>query len=148
MSVTPVLALDRETVLARARDAALARTKFVEALIDAAQAAAEAHDKVVAATRLADRADTEHADAYNDALAAGWTAAELKASGLNAPTAPAKKKPASRKNATKTARAAAPRRPSDTAPEETTPAHPASSSPGPRDAGDDTGHRDAPPSEQ
>lgn len=114
MSVTPVLALDRDAVLARARDAALARTKFVEALIDAAQAAAEARDKVAAATRLADRADADHADAYNDALDAGWTAAELKTSGLNAPTSATKKKPGTRKNTTKTARTAAPRRPSDT----------------------------------
>lgn len=115
MSTNSALALDRETVLARARDAALARTKFVESLVDAAQAAAEARDKVAVAARAADRADAEHADAYNDALAAGWTVAELKGSGLNAPTAPAKKKPAARKNTTKAARSSGPRRPTDTA---------------------------------
>ena len=101
--------------MARARDAALARTKFVEALIDAAQTAAEAHEKVAAATRAADRADGDHAAAYKDALDAGWTAAELKDSGLNAPTTPgAKKKPSARKSTAKSARAAAPRRPADT----------------------------------
>ncbi|MDV7991597.1 hypothetical protein [Rhodococcus sp. IEGM 1374] len=131
MSVTPVLALDRETVLARARDAALARTKFVEALIDAAQAAAQARDQVAAATRVADRADAEHADAYNDALAAGWTVAELKASGLNAPTASSKKKPARRNTAAKSARSTAPRRPGEV----DTPASDAAA----------VGHTDSPP---
>ncbi|KZF07898.1 hypothetical protein A2J03_22095 [Rhodococcus sp. EPR-157] len=106
MSLTP--ALDRETVMARARDAALSRTKFVEALIDAAQAAAAAHEKAAEATRTAARADAEHADAYKDALDAGWTAAELKDSGLIAPT-PVGKKP-SKTSAKRTTGRGTPRR--------------------------------------
>jgi hypothetical protein len=136
--------------MARARDAALARTKFVESLIDAAQAAAEARDKVATATRLADRADAEHAAAYHDALAAGWTAAELKASGLSAPATPAKKKPATRKNTTgKTSRTPAARRPTDTEPGRSLPQPGTDQAAGVASVDDSgTGHTDLPPDAQ
>ncbi|MDJ0363335.1 hypothetical protein [Rhodococcus sp. H29-C3] len=108
MSTTP--ALDRDTVMARARDAALSRTKYIESLFDAAGAASAAREKVDEAARAADRADTEHAAAYQEAIDAGWTAAELTASGLPAPT-PVNKKPSRSKAAKRSSsRASSPAR--------------------------------------
>ncbi|CAH0299672.1 hypothetical protein HQO27_20535 [Rhodococcus fascians] len=89
-SVSP--AVDKDTALAHARAAIENRTKYIESLFDAAQAAADAREKVAEATRAAERANTEHAAAYKEAIEAGWTAAELTALPLPAP-APVSKKP-------------------------------------------------------
>ena len=58
-SVSP--AVDKDTALAHARAAIENRTKYIESLFDAAQAAADAREKVAEATRAAERANTEHA---------------------------------------------------------------------------------------
>lgn len=84
--------VDKNTVIARARAAIENRTKYIESLFDAAQAADAAREKVTDASRAADRATAEHAAAYKEAIDAGWTAAELTESGLTAPT-PVGKKP-------------------------------------------------------
>ncbi len=88
-SVSP--AVDKDTALAHARAAIENRTKYIESLFDAAQAAADAREKVAEATRAAERANTEHAAAYKDAIEAGWTAAELTALPLPAPAPVGKK---------------------------------------------------------
>ncbi|MGU3438260.1 hypothetical protein ACNHUS_35275 [Actinomycetes bacterium M1A6_2h] len=88
-SVSP--AVDKDTALARARAAIENRTKYIESLFDAAQASADAREKVAEATRAADRANADHAAAYKEALDAGWTVAELTGSGLTAPTSAGKK---------------------------------------------------------
>lgn len=94
-SVSP--AVDKDTALARARAAMENRTKYIESLYDAAEAAAEAHAKVADTVSAAEKADAEHAGAYKDALAAGWTVRELTGSGLPAPTQGGKKgKPSKR----------------------------------------------------
>ncbi|OZC42473.1 hypothetical protein CH286_25215 [Rhodococcus sp. WWJCD1] len=89
MSVSP--AVDKDTALARARAAIENRTKYIESLFDAAQASADAREKVAEATRAAERANAEHAAAYKEAIDAGWTVAELTGSGLTAPTPVGKK---------------------------------------------------------
>lgn len=89
MSLTP--AVDKDTALARARAAIENRTKYIESLFDAAQASADAREKVADATRAAERANADHAAAYKEALDAGWTVAELTGSGLTAPTPVGKK---------------------------------------------------------
>lgn len=88
-SVSP--AVDKDTALARARAAIENRTKYIESLFDAAQAAADAREKVADATRAAERANADHAAAYKEAIDAGWTAAELTGSGLTAPTSVGRK---------------------------------------------------------
>ena len=90
MSVSP--AVDKDTVIARARAAIENRTKYIESLFDAAQASADAREKVAEATRAAERANAEHVAAYKEAIDAGWTVAELTGSGLTAPTPPTGKK--------------------------------------------------------
>lgn len=90
MSISPTV--DKDTALAQARAAIENRTKYIESLFDAAQASADAREKVAEATRSAERANTEHAAAYKEAIEAGWTAAELTALPLPAP-APVSKKP-------------------------------------------------------
>lgn len=97
MSVSP--AVDKDTVIARARAAIENRTKYIESLFDAAQASTAARETVAEAARAADSADAEHAAAYKDALDAGWTVAELTESGLTAPSTPISKK--TRKPSTK-----------------------------------------------
>ena len=62
-----------------------------ETPLDAAQAAADAREKVAEATRAAERAYAEHAAAYKEAIEAGWTAAELTALPLPAPAPVGKK---------------------------------------------------------
>ena len=106
MSISPTV--DKDTVIARARAAIENRTKYIESLFDAAQASAAAREKVAEASRAADRAATEHAAAYKDAIDAGWTAAELTESGLTAPTPVGKK--ASKGSAKRTTGRATPRR--------------------------------------
>ena len=88
-SVSP--AVDKDTALAHARAAIENRTKYIESLFDAAQAAADAREKVAEATRAAERANAEHAAAYKEAIEAGWTAAELTALPLPAPAPVGKK---------------------------------------------------------
>ncbi|WP_042940250.1 hypothetical protein [Rhodococcus sp. AW25M09] len=90
MSISPTV--DKDTVIARARAAIENRTKYIESLFDAAQASADAREKVAEATRAAERANAEHAAAYKEAIDAGWTVAELTGSGLTAPTPPTGKK--------------------------------------------------------
>jgi hypothetical protein len=89
MSISPTV--DKDTVIARARAAIENRTKYIESLFDAAQASADAREKVAEATRAAERANAEHAAAYKEAIDAGWTVAELTGSGLTAPTPVGKK---------------------------------------------------------
>ncbi|OZC63575.1 hypothetical protein CH306_26455 [Rhodococcus sp. 15-725-2-2b] len=89
MSVSP--AVDKDTAIARARAAIENRTKYIESLFDAAQASADAREKVAEATRAAEHANAEHAAAYKEAIDAGWTVAELTGSGLTAPTPVGKK---------------------------------------------------------
>jgi hypothetical protein len=79
-------AVDIDTALAHARAAIENRTKYIESLFDAAQAAADAREKVADATRAAERANAEHAAAYKEAVEAGWTAADHTQSG-SAPAA-------------------------------------------------------------
>jgi len=62
MSVSP--AVDKDTAIARARAAIENRTKYIESLFDAAQASADAREKVAEATRAAEHAKAEHAAAY------------------------------------------------------------------------------------
>ncbi|OAK53820.1 hypothetical protein [Rhodococcoides kyotonense] len=107
MSLTPTV--DKNTVIARARAAIENRTKYIESLFDAAQAADAAREKVADATRIAEHAHAEHAAAYKDAIEAGWTAAELTESGLAAPPTPAGKK-SSRGSAKRTSSRGTPRR--------------------------------------
>jgi hypothetical protein len=104
MSITSYVspAVDKDTALAHARAAIENRTKYIESLFDAAQAAADAREKVAEATRAAERANAEHAAAYKEAIEAGWTAAELTALPLPAP-APA---PAVGKKTSKTSKRA------------------------------------------
>ncbi|MEV8236988.1 hypothetical protein AB0P23_17245 [Rhodococcus sp. NPDC077669] len=98
MSVSP--AVDKDTAIARARAAIENRTKYIESLFDAAQASADAREKVAEATRAAEHANAEHAAAYKEAIDAGWTVAELTGSGLTAPTPVGKKpsKPSARRS--------------------------------------------------
>ncbi|MBY6537650.1 hypothetical protein HQ325_03095 [Rhodococcus sp. BP-349] len=86
--MSAITTLDKSAVLARAREAIDTRTRFVETLFDAATDAAAAHSAVADARDAAATADTVFEKAYRDALAAGWTAAELKAAGLPTPAAP------------------------------------------------------------
>lgn len=97
MSISP--AVDKDTVIARARAAIENRTKYIESLFDAAQASAAARERAAEATRAADSADAGHAAAYKAAIDAGWTVAELIDSGLTAPSTPISKK--TRKPSTK-----------------------------------------------
>ncbi|WP_328813548.1 hypothetical protein [Rhodococcus sp. NBC_00297] len=86
--MSAITTLDKSAVLARAREAIDTRTRFVETLFDAATEAAAAHSAVADARDAAATADTTFEKAYRDAIAAGWTAAELKAAGLPTPAAP------------------------------------------------------------
>ena len=108
MSITPTV--DKDTVIARARAAIENRTKYIESLFDAAQASADAREKVAEASRAADRAAAEHAAAYKEAIDAGWTVAELTGSGLTAPTPPTGKKASKASAKRATGRATARRR--------------------------------------
>lgn len=92
ISSAVTLTVDKDTALARARAAIENRTKYIEYLYDAAQAADCAREKVVEAARAAEHANAEHAAAYKNAIEAGWTAAELTGSGLTAPPPPVGKK--------------------------------------------------------
>lgn len=108
MSTFPTV--DKDTVLARAHAAMENRTKYIESLFDAANTAAAAHEKVADATGEAQRADAEHIAAYQEALDAGWTAAEIAESGLTAPATPTAKKPSRKASKRQSARTGTPAR--------------------------------------
>lgn len=86
--MSAITTLDKTAVLARAQAAISSRTRYVETLFDAAINAAAAHSAVADARDAATTADTAFEKAYRDALAVGWTAAELKAAGLPSPASP------------------------------------------------------------
>jgi hypothetical protein len=132
-SVSP--AVDKDTALAHARAAIENRTKYIESLFDAAQAAADAREKVADATRASERANAEHAAAYKEAIEAGWTAAELTALPLPAPAPVGKKTSKTSKRAsgrsTPRRRVGAERSPVDHAQSGSTPAADTQASPPP-----------------
>ncbi|WP_328814203.1 hypothetical protein [Rhodococcus sp. NBC_00297] len=92
--MSAITTLDKSTVLARAQAAINNRTRYVEMLFDAAIGAAAAHSAVADARETAAIADTAFEKAYRDAVAVGWTPAELSAAGL--PTSSAPRRPARR----------------------------------------------------
>ncbi len=94
--MSAITSLDKSAVLARAQAAISNRTRYVETLFDAATEAAAAHSAVADAREAAAASDQAFEKAYRDAITAGWTAAELKAAGLPAPskTGPARKRSA------------------------------------------------------